>query len=64
MDRKLQILLSYKLNILYYSTSYHAKHGGSIQSISFFEHLGRFSKSKSLFIQIEIHNFIFIAKHS
>lgn len=27
------------MKLLYYSTSYHAKHGGSIQSISFFEHL-------------------------
>ena len=27
------------MKLLYYSTSYYAKHGGSIQSISFFEHL-------------------------
>jgi len=32
------------MHILYYSTSYHAKHGGSIQSIEFFRELNKIDK--------------------
>lgn len=42
------------MHILYYSTSYHAKHGGSIQSIEFFKELGNIDlvTKKTLFPKI------------